>query len=515
MKKILINKGLSSGLRSEFNHINFIEIEDKPFAVGGFGEVYNCISIDGIQPQTKQVIKIFIDNSKGSAEHNFKTTQKLQKKVDAENQKLLRLQNRTLIEIYPAFISLPQFSFRGNINGTQVIGFSSDNLVSLGFTDFEHFLQDAALLSQYQRFPMERKMLIAYQLVSAFKVLEEFYFIHADLKPGAMFINLKSAEIAIIDYDSGVITENATDEPLTWGAANDWVAPEIWEQQSNIQRGEKIQVDLYSDRWSVAIGIHYLMSTFHPLFYLTELSPRVSKQYFTPLNQWPLINKNAPYFQKANEAIYDQYLPWINTSVPKVVLDKISHTINFGYKNPVARTSYSDWKIAFQAVQTPPKIRTFICDKTVIINGVNAKLSWEVENAHTVEIDNGIGQVQHKGSIQIKPNADLIYRINAIGFFGQSSDQIKIRVFPTPVIETFKVPMPDFSSILMYNPISTPPPTINIKINFESNNVSISPTAFTELNENIDNLKHYDKKKLSNWNLSKVFEELKALIKKK
>jgi hypothetical protein len=65
MKKIQINSGLSSGLRSEFSLINTIEIEDKPFAVGGFGEVYHCISINGISPLTKQVIKLFIDNSKG------------------------------------------------------------------------------------------------------------------------------------------------------------------------------------------------------------------------------------------------------------------------------------------------------------------------------------------------------------------------------------------------------------------------------------------------------------------
>ena len=143
MKKIQINSGLSSGLRSEFSLINTIEIDDKPFAVGGFGEVYHCISINGTSPLTKQVIKLFIDNSKGSAEHNFKTTQRLQKKIEKENQKLLSQQGKSLIELFPAFKGLPQYSFRGNLNGKNVIGFASDNLVSLGFSDFEHFLQDA------------------------------------------------------------------------------------------------------------------------------------------------------------------------------------------------------------------------------------------------------------------------------------------------------------------------------------------------------------------------------------
>ena len=510
MKKIQINSGLSSGLRSEFSLINTIEIEDKPFAVGGFGEVYHCISINGISPLTKQVIKLFIDNSKGSAEHNFKTTQRLQKKVDKENQKLLSQQGKTLIELFPAFKGLPQFSFCGNLNGKTVIGFASDNLVSLGFTDFEHFLQDANLLSQYQKFPIERKMLIAFQLVSAFKVLEEFHFIHADLKPGALFINLNSAEIAVIDYDSGVITENVNDEPLTWGAANDWVAPEIWEQQSTIQSGDKIKVDIYSDRWSVAIGVHYLMTTFHPLFYLTELSPRIAKQYFTPQNQWPFINKTAPYFQKANEVIYDQYLPWVNSVIPKVVKDKLSHTINFGYKNPVARTSYSDWKVALQAIQEPPKIKVFKSDKSAVINSMDVELTWEVENAHSITIDNGIGQISNSGSLRIKPQTDTRYKISAIGYFGQAADEIEIRVFPTPVLESLKVPMPDFNSRINLSPIKVSSPQIDVSINL--NSIYSEKPKFTEPSIDLRSIKATHMERTSIFNISKAYEAIRSKL---
>lgn len=510
MKKIQINSGLSSGLRSDFNLINTIEIEDRPFAVGGFGEVYHCTSINENAPFTKQVVKLFIDNSKGSAEHNFTTTQRLQKKVEKENQKLLSQQGKTLIELFPAFKGLPQYSFRGNLNGKTVIGFTSDDLVSLGFTDFEHFLQDANLLTQYQNFPIERKMLIAFQLVSAFKVLENFHFIHADLKPGALFINLNSAEIAIIDYDSGVITENVNDEPLTWGAANDWVAPEIWEQQSTIQSGDKIKVDIYSDRWSVAIGVHYLMTTFHPLFYLTELSPRIAKQYFTPQNQWPFVNKTAPYFQKANEAIYDQYLPWVNSVIPKVVKDKLSHTINFGYKNPVARTSYSDWKIALQAIQEPPKIKFFKSDKSAVINSMDVELIWEIENAHTITIDNGIGQVPNTGSIKNKPERDTKYKISAIGYFGQVADEIEIRVFPTPVLESLKVPIPDFQSRLNLSRIKISSPQIDVSINLNSN-YSDKP-KFTEPSIDLMSIKATHMERTSFFNISKAYEAIRRKI---
>jgi serine/threonine protein kinase len=512
MKIIQINSNLSSGLRSDYNLINTIEIEDKPFAVGGFGEVYHCISINGTAPFTKQVVKLFIDNSKGSAEHNFRTTQRLQKKVEKENQKLLSQQGKSLIELFPAFKGLPHCSFRGNLNGKTVIGFVSDNLVRLGFTDFEHFLQDANLLTQYQNFPIERKMLIAFQLVSAFKVLEEFHFIHADLKPGALFINLKSDEIAVIDFDSGVITETVDDEPTCWGAANDWVAPEIWEQQSTIQKGERIKVDIYSDRWSVAIGIHYLMTTFHPLFYLTELSPRISKQYFTPQNQWPLVNKTAPYFQKANEAIYDQYLPWVNSVLPKVVKDKLSHTINFGYKNPVARTSYSDWKIALQAIQEPPKIKVFKSDKSTVINSMTVELSWEVENAHTIIIDNGIGDVTGTTEIKVRPEKNITYHLKAIGHFGQEEKTVDITIFPTPLIESLKVPSPDFNSRLNLNPLNITAPKINISINLESAKFTELPSSFTKLNDTLKQAKPLYIREETFWSISEVFNKIKKSI---
>lgn len=510
MKKIAINNGLSSGFRSDFDHVNSIEIEDKPFAVGGFGEVYNCISINGSSIQVSLVVKLFIDNSRGSSEHGFKITQRLQKKFDTENRKLLFHKGKSLTEVYPAFKGLPQYSFRGTMNGVAVVGFVSDNLVSLGYTDFEHFLQNGHLLSQYQKFPIERKVLIAYQLVSAFKVLEDFHFIHADLKPGALFINLSSAEIAVIDFDSGVITETVNDEPTCWGAANDWVAPEIWEQQATIQKGEKINVDIYSDRWSVAVGVHYLLTAFHPLFYLTELSPRVAKQYFTPQNKWPYIDKNVPYFQKANETIYDQYLPWIESVVPPVVSEKLSNTINFGYKNPVARTSYTDWETALLTIQKPARIEFFKADKTAIINSLDIVLSWEVENAHTIEIDNGIGQIQPKGMIKTKPNNNIRYRLSAFGYFGQSSSEVEITVFPTPVIESLKVPMPDFKSRLNIIPsrVSTLKIDFSVELGTHSKGTQVTnPLADLKEIRPIHSRSPF-------FHLSKVYDEIRRRISK-
>ena len=314
MKQIQIHSFVSTDIYPEFYKIINIDIDDKPFAEGGFGEVYHCLAINGNKLKTPQVIKIFKESFPGSADENLKTIARLQEKFKQLKFEL-STQNKSLLKEFPAFIALPQFSFIGYINGLLVKGFSSDNLSKLGYFEFEKILSDSKLLDKFYKIPIPRRIYFAYQLASAFKVLDDFKYIHADLKPAALFLNLDSQDLAIIDYDSGVITETINDKPSTWGSPNDWVAPEIWEQQINLIRGHKINVDSFTDRWSVAIGVNYLITGIHPLFYLTELGPAITKKYFES-KQWPDADINAVYFCKENEQYYKQYLAFINSEIP-------------------------------------------------------------------------------------------------------------------------------------------------------------------------------------------------------
>lgn len=370
MKQIQIQKFVSTGINSEYNSIVSIEIDNKPFAEGGFGEVYNCISINGNAIKTPQVIKIYKENFQGSADDNAQTIVRLQAKL---NQLYVDLKGKgkSLFIEYPAFKGIPQFSFEGFLNGQKVKGFSSDNLKRQGFEEFESILSDNKLLDKFYNIPVERRIYFAFQLATAFKVLEEFKYIHADLKEGAIFLNLNSHELAIIDYDSGVITENPNDKPKTWGAIGDWVAPEIFEQLSNIKNGEKIQVDFFTDRWSVAIGINYLISGVHPLFFLKNIGTVTTELYFRNQNHWPDAVINSTYFKKGCENIHTGYIDFLNTDIPPQIKEKMANTINFGYKNPVARTSYSNWEKALQSIQKPPVIKFFSISKKEIIQGEN------------------------------------------------------------------------------------------------------------------------------------------------
>lgn len=511
MKQIQVTNAVSTNLNLDFNQVQTIEIDDKPFNEGAFGEVYLYVSINGKKTSTPQIIKIFKDNLSGSADLNYNTIQKLQKKLSKKNDDLLANQKKTLIEEFPAFLAIPQFSFIGTLNGQTVKGFSSNNLKSLGFEEFKEILENDTLLDQYQGLPIEKKMILAYHFVSAFKVLKECSYIHADIKPEAIFINTTNDTCAIIDFDSGVVTDKIGDDATTWGAPNDWVAPEIWKQLGQVSNQQrKIQVDLFTDTWSVAIGIHYFFATCHPLFFLTELSPKVIDDYFHKHNnKWPDINKNVPYFNQQYSAVYDQYLNFLNANVPQEVREQLASTINQGYLKPHLRTTYDKWKNVFEKTQQPPDILFFEPDQPIAISGVPIKLRWRIEKAHSISIDNGVGDVTGLSEVKISPQTHTTYTITAKGYNDTSKAETQVKIFPTPIIESLFIPTPDFNKGVSITPISISSPYIQNKVEFD-NSLLVTTPQFIELNQSIASAKPLFKKEKVT--ISAIFEKIKQQI---
>lgn len=511
MEQIRIHRHLSTGLHGDFKSVSTIEIDEKPFSEGAFGIVYFCHSVNSKKTAIPQIIKIFKEANPGDLEHNYKTIKQLQTKLEKKNLELLKQGGKPLTEVLPAFKGVPQFSFEGILKGKRVKGFSANNLKSMGFTEFKEILEDETLLDGYQKAELDQKLLIAYHFVSAFDILREFLYIHADIKPEAIFVNTSTNECALIDFDSGVITEKPTDEPNTWGANNDWIAPEIWEQlKSQNNKSEKIRVSLNSDVWSVMIGVHYFLTTVHPLFYLSEVSPRTINEYFLH-SKWPNIQKKSWYFNNESTDIYDTYLSWINTLLPEEVKKLISTTINYGYKDPVKRASYGNWKKVLFSAQKPPEFKLLEIDRPVVVNGVETTISWAVEGAHTIMIDNHIGKVPAQGKITVSPSKNTLYTINAIGYFGETPKTCLIKVFPTPIMESLLVPVPDFSKTIKFEMPQVAAPHIDVSIRF--NNIE-GPTTFPFDAPPIEweRLSPIKKEKSSFWNFSKLFHEIQKKI---
>lgn len=515
MKTIKVSNFLSTNLFSEFNSIKTIEIEDKPIAEGAFGEVFICLSVNSQSLTNPQVIKIFKEDNNNKQDHNVETILKLQKKLSKKENELKTKNSTTIIEKYPALKGVPQFSFTGILNGKTIRGFSSSNLKKLGFEEFIDVLEKDSLYKSYQALGIDKKLLIAYRLVSAFKLLNELYFIHADLKPEAIFINSSNSECAIIDFDSGTVTENPNDEPNTWGAPNDWVAPEIWEQlkQQNSNGLQKIKVNLLSDLWSVAVGVHYILTTTHPLFYLNELSPRTANQYFSKF-KWPNIDTSEAYFNINNSTIYQPINNWLTNVLPKSIFDQFYNTINFGYKDPIKRTTYNEWEKVLLGVQEPPKILNFVSDRDIVIIGIPVTISWSVSDFFQLYLSDGKQNIDVSkiNQIEINPKDDTKYKLIAKGHFGEvQSNELFIRVFPVPMLKTIGVPTPQFSIQTNLSNISISSPNINTSINFIENNIS-KPPDFILADEIILKAKPKYKSEID-YSIFKIFNALKEKIK--
>ena len=160
-----------------------------------------------------------------------------------------------------------------------------------------------------------------------------------------------------------------------------------------------------------------------------------------------------------------------------------------------------------------PVIKSFTSDRAGVIKGMSITLKWEIENADTIEIDNGIGVVTGKTEIEILPEKDVIYKITATKGAFKAESTVNIRVFPTPVLESLKVPMPDFVSRVDLNPIQIGSPKFDVSVNIDSL-LSRKP-VFTEPSIELKTLRPQYKPEIEVLNLGKIYERIRRKISRK
>jgi len=86
--------------------------------------------------------------------------------------------------------------------------------------------------------------------------------------------------------------------------------------------------------------------------------------------------------------------------------------------------------VSVQVTQgSAPRIISFTANPTTITAGQNSTLSWNVENADTVDIG-GIGEVSGTGTRQVNPSTTVTFRLTARNRFGAVSADVPITVNP-------------------------------------------------------------------------------------
>lgn len=86
-------------------------------------------------------------------------------------------------------------------------------------------------------------------------------------------------------------------------------------------------------------------------------------------------------------------------------------------------------------VLPPPKILYFEPSSELVMEDQQAiKLSWEVENAYSVSLDNEIGDVTNRTSVIVRPNKAVTnYKLTARGHSGIATKEVQLTMFPIPV----------------------------------------------------------------------------------
>jgi serine/threonine protein kinase len=310
------------------------------------------------------------------------------------------------------------------------------------------------------------------------KTLRDNKISHGDLQEGNLLVD-SSGKIRLVDYDSICIPNIEGQSELVTGLKG----------YQHPSRFKNSKASLKADYFSELI------------IYLSILGiaskPELWDKYQVKNSCYLLFTETD--FEKIESSQIHCDLKGSNLLIDKLLIVLKKYTDESNYLN---LRSFEDYFI-------PPKILYFKSDRETIISGVEVTLNWKVEGADDIEISEGLGKVKESDSITVKPISGRNYKIIATNKFGVDEQQVNISTFPTPVIETLKIPMPDFTSRVNLNPIQISLPKIDVSINFDSL-ISQRP-IFTKQSNEVSALQPQHKP-INQLNLSSIYENIRRKI---
>ena len=106
-------------------------------------------------------------------------------------------------------------------------------------------------------------------------------------------------------------------------------------------------------------------------------------------------------------------------------------------------------------------IRTFRANPGQVVAGSATTLQWDVEGAESVTIDNGVGPVKPKGSMEIRPQSTTRYTLQASAGSSAASASVEVvvgGVYPSPAPSPTPTPTPTPTPAPSASPTPSPTP---------------------------------------------------------
>lgn len=180
----------------------------------------------------------------------------------------------------------------------------------------------------------------------------------------------------------------------------------------------------------------------------------------------------------------------------------------------------------------PPVIIFFKIDVPFAIEGSPITLSWNIEGARLIEIDNGIGDVSNLNSKVITLGKNGVFNLTAKNYFGVTVEKhTAISIFPIPIVEGVFIPKPQFNFRVLsliqtafnFNLISFNQPSFNVgaisfnqpKFNLVTNipeNLEKNRPTFTKIDKLSIKILFEQKTPNSILFFKKYFEQLTKII---
>ncbi|WP_420126206.1 phosphotransferase [Longimicrobium sp.] len=465
MLRIDVAGSLSSGFAPAYGGVRTLELQGPVFDSGAFGDVYDLVAVNGAPPPSPQIVKVFRDNGFDSARRGFETIEKLQRKI-LDGNRDRAASGKPLIQTLPALRALPQFSFQGQMGSKAVYGYSADRLDTAGYLPLSKVLdpdEDPEPRRRYvAELSIEDRLLLAHELADGMQALRSLSYIHADINPPNLFVNIDECHTALIDFDSGAVTADPNETPTTFGKKTDgeWVAPEIMDQILGHRAGPvEVRVDRYTDDWALTVGIHYLLFLCGPFFVLQRSSSKHIREYVTGVG-WPAYAPRDPLFTPGLENNHDAYLAMLG-ELPAGVRKRMSDALNRGAVQPGRRALPYQWIVELGGAQEPLEIILFHVEPEATLEGSAVRLTWRVTGSRWVTIDTGVGEVGETGTCEVVPPRNTSWTLTATARGGSElSETASVRVFPPPLMRTLTVPAPELSHTVVLRDVHVAAPAI-------------------------------------------------------
>lgn len=378
-------------------------------------------------------------------------------------------------------------------------GVTLEELSSTTLGHYSYPRHNEKLGQEWQRFDRSCKDSLILRLKLCSNIAKAIHALHTsghyvigDLKPQNIMV-LPNGLVSILDLDSCQITDKSNVRFESKMNTPEFNPPE--------SPGNKKEASW--DLFIVGIIFYKLLSGVHP-FFGTCKAPYEN----CTLPELKIREGLFPYGTKAH--FFEVIPPGHDAfkDFPEFVQNLFINCFDVGIDTPSIRPTALDW---INKLTAKPSIKFFRPDKEIIFDTQKFELSWESENGRSAEID-GFGAVNLNGVLQLAAANQSFFKLKISNEFGDTFQDLSVIRFPTPIIESLKIPMPDFSFSIQLKPITISAPDFNTSISFEKINMAHISNSFVSLDEEIKLSSPLFKKPNSFWSISNVFNKIKSQL---